>query len=129
MKSFRPFFAAIAALVFSVAVFAADASPAGLWKWTLETPTGDSIEASATLQFEDGKLTGTYRSPFGEAKISKASFADGAIAFEVERELDGNKFVLKFSGKLEGDTINGTIELPGFDGGEPSKMAWRAKRG
>jgi hypothetical protein len=127
MKLIRSLTAALAALVFSAIVFAAEASPAGAWKWTIETPNGE-VEASATLQYAEGQLTGTYRSPFGEARISKGSFADGTIAFEVEREFDGNKFVLKFSGKLEGDAIKGTVQVPGFDGGEGTKQAWLAKR-
>ena len=129
MKPFRTLALALLALSISALAFAADASPAGLWKWTLNIPSGDSVEASVKLQHDEGKLSGTYSSPFGEAPISKGSYVDGAIVFQVDREFDGNKFTLKFSGKLEGDTIKGTIELPSFDGGDPTKMEWLAKRG
>lgn len=129
MKLIRSLAAACAALFLFASLFAADGSPAGTWKWTIETPNGDSIEASARLELDgDGKLSGTYESPFGAAKISDGSFKDDTVAFAVEREFDGNKFTVKYTGKLEGDAINGTIELPGFDGGEPTKMPWRAKR-
>ena len=30
--------------------------------------------------------------------------------------------------KLEGDTIKGSSEFPGFNGGEPTKRDWEAKR-
>src|SRR5687767_3942135 len=102
MKLLRPAFAAFAALLFTALVFAADASPAGAWKWTINAPTGDSIDVSVKLELsDDGKLTGTYESPFGTAKISQASFSEGKVAFAVEREFDGNKFVVKYAGKLE----------------------------
>lgn len=127
MKNLRTLAAAFTAFVVSAVAFAAEASPAGHWEWTLDTPNG-AIEASADLKLENGGLSGTYRSPFGEAKIAKGSFANGVVAFEVEREFDGNKFVVKYSGKLDGDSIKGTVQLPGFDGGDPMKMDWNAKR-
>lgn len=127
MNYIRSFAAAFAAFVFTAVAMAAEATPNGLWKWTLETPNGP-IEASVKLEQKDDQLSGTYTSPFGETKISKGSFQDGAVAFEVEREFDGNKFVVKYSGKIEGDAITGVVQLPGFDGGEATKMEWRAKR-
>ena len=50
------------------------------------------------------------------------------LAFEVVRELGGGKFVVKYHGKLEGDTIKGTLEAPRPNGGEPMKLDWNAKR-
>ena len=47
----------------------------------------------------------------------------------VDREFGGNKFTIKLSGKVEGDTIKGEIELPNFGGdGGTQKMPWNAKR-
>jgi hypothetical protein len=60
--------------------------------------------------------------------IGDASFKDGAVSFSVTREFNGNKIVVKYEGKLEGDTITGTSERPGRDGGEPQKREWIAKR-
>lgn len=50
------------------------------------------------------------------------------IAFSVVRERDGNQFVIKYKGTLSGDSITGTVTLPGFDGGESSTVAWAATR-
>lgn len=126
MKILRSALTAFAALCFVAIAFAAD--PAGAWKWTITPPNGDPIEISVKLEFKDGKLTGTYQSPFGEAAISKGTFKDGAIAFEVEREQDGNKFVIKYAGRLDGDAIKGTYDLPAFDGSERPRQEWNAKR-
>lgn len=79
MKILRSALTAFAALCFVALALAAD--PAGAWKWTITPPNGDPIEISVKLEFKDGKLTGTYQSPFGEAAISKGTFKDGAIAF------------------------------------------------
>lgn len=115
----------IAACFAAVTAFGAD--PAGAWKWSVATPNGD-LETTLKLTFNDGKLAGTYSNSFGEASISNATFQNDAIAFDVQREFDGNKFLLKYRGKLDGDTIKGTIEVPGMDGGEPRKIDWNAKR-
>jgi hypothetical protein len=112
-------------LAVATAAFAAD--PSGTWKWTTRSPNGE-IETSLKLESKDGKLAGAYSNQFGDASISNVSFQDDVLAFEVVREFNGAKFVIKYRGKLEGDTIKGTIETPRPDGGEPMKLDWNAKR-
>ena len=125
MKTPRLLAAAFAAGLLTATALAAD--PTGTWKWTVSTPNGD-LETTLTLALKDGALTGTYSNSFGNTAISNTSLKDAAIAFDVQREFDGNKFILKYQGKLDGDTIKGTIEVPGMDGGEPRKVDWNAKR-
>jgi hypothetical protein len=104
------------------------ADPSGYWKWSFTTPNGDTFAVALKLEFKNGQLTGVYTGRLGEAPISDASFKDGAIAFSVVRELDGNKFVIKYQGRLEGDALKGSIELPGFGDGGPTKIDWNASR-
>jgi hypothetical protein len=125
MKPLRLLAAAFAACLLTVAAFAADAG--GTWKWTVSTPNGD-IETTLKLALKDGQLTGTYSNSFGDTAISNATFKDGAIAFEVAREFNGAKFVLRYAGQLSGDAIEGTIVVPAQDGGEGQKLPWHAKR-
>lgn len=125
MKILRLLAAAFAAGLVAATAFAGD--PTGTWKWTVTTPNGD-LETTLKLTLKDGQVAGTYSNSFGDAAISNASFKDDHIAFEVQREFDGNKFTLKYQGKLSGDTIKGTIDAPGFDGGESRKLDWNAKR-
>lgn len=126
MKTFRTLAAAfIAASFFSLAGFAADIS--GSWKWTIQGRDGP-IEVTAKLALTDGALTGTVSGRMGETAIGDASFKDGRVAFTVTREFDGNKFVVKYDGVLEGDTITGTIVRPGRDTGAPMTLEWKAAR-
>ena len=112
-----------------VAAAPAAPDPTGLWKWTIAPQgAGQVFDISAKLSFADGKLTGLYQSHMGEAPISDASFKDGAIAFSVVRERDGKKFTVKYQGTLAGDSITGTLELPGFDGGDSATLDWKAAR-
>ena len=126
MKSPRNLLVAfLAATVLSVTAFAADLT--GNWKWTTQGRNGP-MEVTAKLQLKDGALTGTVSGRMGDAPIGDASCKDGHVAFTVTREFNGNKIVVKYDGKLEGDTINGTIERPGRDGDAPLTLEWKASR-
>jgi hypothetical protein len=114
-------------LAIGTAAMAFAADPAGTWKWTVHSPSGE-IETTLKLESKEGKVTGTYSNQFGDAAISDVGFQNDAIAFDVVRDFGGNSFVLKYRGKLEGDAIKGTIETPGFGGGDAVKLDWTAKR-
>ena len=136
MKStWQRFAAMMAACLISATAFAADASPTGIWKWMQPGfGGGDPSERKIQLDYKDGKLTGKalgFEGPQGQipdAPISDASFKDGAIAFSVVRDFGGTAFTVKYHGKLEGDTIKGQIDRPGFNGGEATKIDWAATR-
>jgi len=114
-------------LAIGIAAVAFAADPAGAWKWTVQAPNS-AIETTLKLESKDGKLSGSYSNEYGEAAISDASFRNDELAFSVVRDFGGNTFVLNYRGKLEGDAIKGTIETPGFGGGETQKLDWNAKR-
>ena len=114
-------------LALGTATVALAANPTGVWKWTTHSPTGD-IDTTLKLESVDGKLAGAYSNQFGDTAISNISLQGDVIAFDVVRNFDGNKYAVKYRGKIEGDTIKGTIEAPGHDGGEALKLEWIAKR-
>lgn len=101
--------------------------PTGTWEWSSKSPNGE-IPTTLKLELRDGKIAGVYSNQFGNTAISNASLQDDVIGFDVVRDLSGKKYVVKYHGKIEGDTISGTIEAPGHDGGEALKLNWNAKR-
>ncbi len=108
---------------------AAAPDPSGTWAWRVAPKGTDQVfEVSATFALAGGKLTGSYHSRMGDAPISDASFNNGAIAFSVVRERDGSPFVVKYQGVVSGDSITGTLVLPGFQGGESATVDWNASR-
>src|SRR4051812_38526828 len=110
------------------AAFAEDRSdPTGTWKWSTKSPNGE-IPTTRKLEWKNGKITGSYSNQFGETEISNASLQDDVIRFDVVRDLGGKKYVVKYHGKIAGDTIKGTIEAPGQDGGKGVTLDWNAKR-
>ncbi len=102
------------------------AGPTGTWKWTVKF--GDQErEFTLKLKADGEKLTGTMSGRQGrETKIADGTYKNGAVAFQVTREFNGQKFVIKYKGKVSGDTIKGKTE---FDrDGETRSRDWEAKR-
>ena len=134
MKSLRILAATfVASCLITAAAFAAD--PSGSWKWSQPgRGGGEPQEITAKLALKDGKLTGSVMQPGrggGEPtplEISDASFKDDTIAFSTVQEFNGNKRVTKYTGKLAGDTITGTILAPGRGGAEPMPRDWAATK-
>jgi hypothetical protein len=134
MKSHHKFVISfLAACLLTVAAFAAEVSPSGVWKWTVQgRQGGQGFEQTLKLDYKDGKLTGTMFGRQGgqfsvpDTEIADASFKDGQVKFAITREFNGTKFTTKYDGKLEGDSITGTFERA--IGGTPTKSEWHAKR-
>ena len=117
-------FAALALAPFTT--FGGDTNAAGTWKWSLDGQNGDTIHTILKIKQDGDKLTGSYTNQFGQAEITDGSLKDGEISFKVKRELNGQPFVIKYSGKLSGDKITGKLELE--INGETRALDWDAKR-
>lgn len=122
----------------------------GTWSWAQQRrgggggePAADAPVRKTTLKLKaDGeKLTGTMTAPAGgrrggdgaaaapaPVEISDGKVKGDEISFSVKREFNGNAFVTKYSGKVDGDKITGKIEAPGRNGGDPVSRDWAATR-
>ena len=121
---------AVAALVVGfVGLTRADdkkADPTGTWKWTVEI-NGEKQERTLKLKLDGEKLTGTITGRDNkETKIEDAKYKDGEVTFSVTRERDGQKFVIKYKAKVEGDTLKGAAEID--RDGQTQKREFEAKR-
>src|SRR3954466_11513763 len=84
-------------------------NPTGTWKWSFKAQKANTYERSVNLKREGNKLTGTLVGNGGEAPISAGQIKDSQISFLVARERQGKKIVAKYQGKVEGDSIKGTM--------------------
>ena len=101
-------------------------NPTGTWKWTVDFG-GQSREMTLKLKMDGDKLTGTMVGRDGEeTKIEDAKYKDGDVSFKVTRKRDDQTFVIKYSGKVTGDTFKGKMEV-NF-GGEDRSFDFEAKR-
>ena len=141
----------------AVTTQAADKKDAsGTWTWAQQGGRGgqggqggQGAAANATprkstlkLKIDGDKLTGTLTQPGrgrpgqdGAAapaptptEISDGKVKGDEISFSVKREFGGNTMVIKYAGKVAGDTITGKVERPGRDGGDPMSTDWTATR-
>ena len=102
------------------------ASATGTWKWTVNFG-GQEREMTLKLKLDGDKLTGSMPGRDGqETAIEDGKFKDGEVSFKVIRERMGNKFTIKYTGKVSGDTIKGKTEFE--RDGQPQSRDWEAKR-
>jgi hypothetical protein len=108
----------------------AGADASGSWKWTIQTPDGNSIDMSAKLKQDGEKLTGVFVDGFDQKSfdIKDGKVKDGEVSFTVTRPFNDDTITVNYDGKLSGDTIKGTLEVK-FGDQDPMKNPWEAKRG
>ncbi|MDB5355837.1 MAG: hypothetical protein JWN24_2290 [Phycisphaerales bacterium] len=124
-----PLLALVVALAFTASARAADKTIDGTWKSTFKAQDGTERVTTFKLKQEGDKVTGTVSGRNNsESDIQDGKIKDGTITFSVTREFNNNKVTIKYEGKLDGDTIKGTREMPGRDGGDPVKRDFEAKR-
>ncbi len=120
--------AACLMLLIGVSTQAEDAkiNPTGTWTWTSPGQNGQTRTNTMKLKLEKDVLTGTINGRGSDTAIDDAKLKGDEIAFSVTREFNGNKRVMKYNGKLSGDTIKGKIQFE-RDGQDQSRD-WEAKR-
>jgi hypothetical protein len=120
------------ALLFTVFVFglmltssvsaSAQTSVAGEWDAVMNTP-GGSVPLKLIFAVDGEKLTGTAKRSRGDvALVGTVKGSD--IAFSYTIDYNGNPFTVSFSGKVDGDKINGVVLMGST---EDSWSASRAK--
>ena len=100
-------------------------NPTGTWKYTADV-NGQSIEVAIKLKLEGDKLTGTVSVLDMESKIEDGKYQDGEVSVKVNREMNGNKFTIKYKGNIKGDTFKGKRELE--RDGQTNTREFEAKR-
>ena len=112
------------------AVFAADKGDVnGTWKWTeAGRGGGQARDVSLKLKHEGDKLTGTVKGLGSESiDIKDGKFKDDEVSFSVTRKnRNGQERIVKYHGKLDGDTIKGKAESE--RNGQTQERDWEAKR-
>jgi hypothetical protein len=100
-------------------------NPTGTWKYTADV-NGQSIDVTIKLKLDGDKLTGTVTARDMEIKIEDGKYKDGEVSFKVSREMNGNKFAIKYQGKIQGDTFKGKREIERE--GQTNTREFEAKR-
>src|SRR5262245_21372080 len=98
----------------------------GTWKWVRKSPDGQEAETTASLKQEGNKLTGKVMTEAGEINITNGTVMDGNVNFEFSIDAGGSEIHVKFTGKLQGDSIKGKAEIT--RNGNKTTRDWEPKR-
>jgi len=100
---------------FAVVLSAADIS--GTWKGSAETQFG-KVERTFVFKVDGSKLTGeTSSDRFGKSPIEEGKVEGDSLSFTITASYQGNEAKVYYKGKVAGDVIKLTAEIPGF--GQP----------
>src|SRR5690349_9080792 len=70
----------------------------GKWTWTYKTKDGKDAQAAIRLKQEGEKLTGAYVARDGtETPIRDGKITGNEIAFDVNRDVNGEKMLFKYT--------------------------------
>jgi hypothetical protein len=104
----------------------ASADVSGTWQWTRYF-WGWEVVMTLQLKQEGERVTGTLRADRRrETDIKEGRYKAGEVSFQVERDEGGTNLVTKYQGRIEGDTIKGTMEAG--RGVAARSAEWEAKR-
>jgi hypothetical protein len=91
------------------------ANVAGTWKLKVPFKSGQPFEHTLKLVQTGSGLSGTYQGEQGETPIADGLIFGDELTFEVIRERSGNKYRVRYQGKVSGETMKGSVEYD-FDG-------------
>lgn len=93
----------------------------GAWELTFQGMDAP-MTIAATYKQEGEKLTGTQAGMMGEEKL-EGTVKGNEINYAIKVDMGGQEMAITFTGKVEGDTITGTMSF-----GDMGGMPWTAKR-
>jgi hypothetical protein len=99
--------------------------PTGTWKWE-RTFNDNKAEFTLNLNWDGKRLAGKYSAFNRTTDIEDAKLEKDQISFLAKREFNGNKFEVKFNGKVEPENLVGKITVDFGNG--PQDFDWNAKR-
>ena len=101
------------------------ANVAGGWEWTLPRPRGTRDDTMRLAQrFEE--VSGRVKEGRLESPIENARLIGAQLRFTVKGKIDGEDIVMAYSGRIEGHSIQGSVEIE--KGTLAGKQPWTARR-
>jgi zinc protease len=87
---------------------------AGTWNLALKLPTGQSVPATLELENRPDGILGNVKSQFGDAELSNVIVDGQSLQGELSMALMGQKTRAEVGAIIDGETIKGSIIVPGF---------------
>jgi hypothetical protein len=84
---------------------------AGSWSLVIQTPLGQNISATLTLQNAEKGLTGNINSEMGDGELLSATFDGKSFVGTVAFDVAGQNVNAQVEGELNNDELNGTLTV------------------
>lgn len=97
--------------------------PSGDWSLTVNSPQGD-ISVRMSLRRDGEQITGSMTTPMGVQELRNAHVTGNEFRASATVNMQGNSVEVTLVGTIEGDSMRGTISIPGmgsfdFSGSRP----------
>lgn len=111
------------ALLGVLSFVAAAADVSGTYKAEVPGRNGNTQTLTITLKADGATLTGTVANARGELPIADGKVDGNTVTFSQKMQMQGNEMTMKYTGKVEGDSIkfvrsvttpNGERTMPEF---------------
>jgi hypothetical protein len=119
-KNYSIFFICILFLL-AISLSAQDINVTGDWEMTVTTPRGERTQ-EVNFKQEGEKLTVTMQGRGGEV-TAEGTVKGDEIEWTITRSTPRGEFKMTYTGKIEGDTMSGEVQMGDFGSGE-----WKAKK-
>ncbi len=89
----------------------ATTDPVGAWSIEIETPLGQSIPATLTVERSGNDYTATIHSEMGDVELGNIQLRDNSFSATASLEMDGHSIQAEVSGRFNGDQTDGFLKL------------------
>ena len=85
--------------------------PVGAWSIEIETPLGQSIPATLTIERDNAVHTAVIHSEMGDADLGAIEITNNSFTATTSLEMDGHAVEAEVFAKFEGEDVTGTLKL------------------
>jgi len=85
--------------------------PAGAWSIEIDTPLGQSIPATLTIERAGEAYTAVIHSEMGDADLGTVEINNNSFSKTTSLEMDGHAVEAEVFARFEGDQVEGTLKL------------------
>jgi hypothetical protein len=85
--------------------------PAGPWSIEIDTPLGQSIPATLTIERVGDTYTAVIHSEMGDADLGSVEINNNSFSKTTSLEMDGNAVEAEVFARFEGEQVEGSLKL------------------
>lgn len=108
-------------IMLAISLSAQEVNVTGDWEMTITTPRGERTQ-DVNFKQEGEKLTVTMQGRGGEV-TAEGTVKGNEIEWTITRSTPRREFTMTYTGKIEGDTMSGEVQMGDFGSGE-----WKATK-